>query len=303
MKAYPGAIAISTAEISRARTSDFIELTKPKLTLLVLFTTFVGFCAGTAGSVPLLLLLHTLIGTALMSGGASAFNMFKEQKTDALMQRTAVRPITAGRIPSGHALAFALLISAFGLVYLWILVNHWASVLSAAILLCYLFLYTPLKSKTWLATLVGAVPGALPIVMGWVAASGNFKPGAWVLFAIVFLWQLPHFYAIGWMYREEYARAGLPVLSVIDSSGQRTGRQAVAFISILILVSIIPAITGMAGAVYPVGAVLLGIEFLGFGIHFARWRTRTSARSLFMISALYLPALFILLVLDNLLAR
>jgi protoheme IX farnesyltransferase len=303
MKADPGAVAVSASRIPGARTSDFIELTKPKLTLLVLFTTFVGFCTGNGKFPPLLLLLHTLIGTALMSGGASAFNMFKEQKTDALMKRTALRPIAAGRIQSRDALTFALLISAGGLVYLWVLVNHRTSVLSAIILLCYLFLYTPLKTRTWLSTLVGAIPGALPIVMGWTAANGKFSSGAWMLFAIVFVWQIPHFYAIGWMYRDEYARAGLPVLSVIDSSGQRTGRQAVAFIAALIAVSLLPALIGMAGPTYPVGAVVFGLTFLGYGIYFAKQRSRASARRLFVISALYLPALLILLVLDKLAAR
>jgi heme o synthase len=303
MKADPGAVAVSASRMPQARTSDFIELTRPKLTLLVLFTTFVGFCTGIGKSIPLLLLVHTLVGTALMSGGASAFNMFKEQKTDALMRRTALRPITAGRLKSRHALTFALLISVAGLAYLWMLVNHRTSVLSAIILLCYLFLYTPLKTRTWLSTLVGAFPGALPIVMGWTAANGSFSSGAWVLFAIVFLWQIPHFYAIGWMYRDEYAQAGLPVLSVIDSSGQRTGRQAVAFIAVLLFISLLPSLIGMAGPAYPVGAAVFGLAFLGYGIYFARRRTRASARRLFIASALYLPALLILLVLDRLAVR
>jgi protoheme IX farnesyltransferase len=300
MKADPGTQSITPWGLSRARAADYLELTKPKLSLLVLFTTFVGFCTATAGPLPLLRLLHTLIGTALMSGGASAFNMYTEQGRDALMQRTARRPLAAGRIPSGQALLFAFLISVGGLVYLYLLVNHLTSLLSAIIFACYLFLYTPLKTRTWLCTVVGAVPGALPIVMGWAAANGTLSFGSWILFAIVFCWQIPHFYAIGWMYRDDYARAGLPVLSVVDMDGRRTGQQAVAFISILTLISLIPSCTGLAGHLYLVGATLLGLAFLAFGVHFARGRDRMSARRLFLASAFYLPALLILLVMEKL---
>ena len=215
------------------------------------------------------------------------------------MKRTALRPLAAGRLASGQALVFAFLISAGGLVYLYGFVNHLTSLLSAIIFVCYLFLYTPLKTKTWLSTLVGAVPGALPIVMGWTAANAHLSSDAWVLFAIVFLWQIPHFYAIGWMYRDEYARAGLPVLSVIDLSGQRTGRQSVGGIAILMATSLLPSFIGLAGPAYRVGAIAFGSVFLGYGIHFARLRDRLSARRLFLISAFYLPALLLLLVLDR----
>jgi protoheme IX farnesyltransferase len=300
MKADPGIQPIAASPLSRARASDFLELTKPKLSLLVLFSTFVGFCTATVGSMPLIRLLHTLLGTALMSGGAGAFNMYTEQETDALMRRTACRPLTAGRIQSGQALLFAFLISIGGLVYLYILVNHLTSLLSAIILACYLFLYTPLKTRTWLSTVVGAVPGALPIVMGWTAASGTLSFGAWALFAILFCWQIPHFYAIGWMYRDDYARAGLPVLSVVDMDGQRTGHQAVAFIFLLTLISLVPAWIGLVGSTYLAGAIVLGLAFMAFGIHFARLRDRRSARQLFYASAFYLPALLILLVLEKL---
>ncbi len=291
--------AVPLPRILRARTSDFLELTKPKLTSLVLFTTFVGFCAGSHKPIPLLL-LHTLIGTALVSGGAGAFNMYKEQDIDVLMKRTSLRPLAAGRLESGQALVFAFLISVGGFVYLYGFVNHLTSILSAIVFACYLFLYTPLKTKTWLSTLVGAVPGALPIVMGWTAANAHLSSNAWVLFAIVFLWQIPHFYAIGWMYRDEYAHAGLPVLSVVDLSGQRTGRQAVLFIAVLMATSLLPSFIGLAGLAYRVGAVVFGSVFLGYGIHFAQVCDRLSARRLFLISAVYLPALLLLLVFDNL---
>jgi heme o synthase len=300
MKAGSEPAAIAASQIPKTKTSDFIELTKPKLTSLVLFTAFVGFCAGVQGPMKLMVLLHTLIGTALLSGGASAFNMYSEQQTDALMNRTALRPLAAGRIQSGQALIFAFLISIGGLVYLYIFANHLTSLLSAIVFASYLFLYTPLKTKTWLCTLVGAFPGALPIVMGWTAATGSLSFNAWVLFAIVFLWQIPHFYAIGWMYRDDYAQAGLPMLSVIDRNGKRTGRQAVIFIAALIFMSLLPYLAGTTGRAYPIGAVVLGCAFLGFGIHFARLRDRPSARRLFLVSALYLPALLVLLVFDKL---
>jgi len=290
---------MSASQLIWAKTSAFLELTKPRLTSLVLFTTFVGFCSGIPGTIPILLLLHTLVGTALMAGGASAFNMYVERELDALMKRTALRPLAAGRLKSGHALLFALAISSGGFIYLFFFVNHLTSLLSAIIFASYLFLYTPLKTRTWWCTLAGAVPGALPIVMGWAGATDSLSWEAWLLFAIIFLWQLPHFYSIGWMYREDYAHAGLPVLSVIDWSGKRTGRQAVVFIAMLIIFTLLPAGIGLAGLTYLAGAIMLGFIFLAFGIHFARLRDRVSARRLFVASALYLPALLILLLFDK----
>ncbi len=282
----------------QSRTSDLLKLTKPRVTFLVLAATFVGFCTGAEGTISLPLLLHTLAGTALVAGGASAFNMYTERTIDSLMQRTALRPLAAGRLQSGPALLFALVISAGGFIYLFVFVNHLTSLLSAVIFAGYVFLYTPLKTKTWLCTLVGAIPGALPVVMGWTAATATLSPGAGVLFAIVFLWQLPHFYAIGWIHREDYARAGLPILSVVDFSGQRSGRQAVLFISILILITLLPSFIGISGMIYVLGAVVLGFGFLAYGIHFARSRSIPSARRLFVASALYLPALLFLLAFD-----
>jgi protoheme IX farnesyltransferase len=299
MKTSPEAISISAPRFAWAKTSDFLELTKPRLTFLVLFSTFVGFYIGTEGTIPLPLLLHTLLGTYLMAGGTSAFNMYVERELDALMKRTALRPLAAGRLKAGHALLFALAASVGGFVYLYVFVNHLTSLLSAIIFAGYLFLYTPLKTKTWWCTLAGAFPGALPIAMGWAGANGSLSPKAWLLFAIVFFWQIPHFYSIGWMYREDYARAGLPVLSVIDWSGQRTGRQAMLFLSVLVAFTLLPALTGMAGSAYFAGAVGLGAVFLAFGISFARLRNHHSAHRLFVVSALYLPALLILLMLDK----
>ena len=291
---------MSASQLIWAKAWDFLELTKPRLTFLVLFTTFVGFCSGVPEKIPLLLLLHTLVGTTLMAGGASAFNMYVERELDALMKRTALRPLAAGRLKSGHALLFALATSAGGFIYLFFFVNHLTSLLSAIIFTSYLFLYTPLKTRTWLCTLAGAVPGALPIMMGWAGATGSLSWEAWLLFAIIFFWQLPHFYAIGWMHREDYEHAGLPVLSVIDWSGRRTARQAVVSIAILIVFTLLPSFISLAGPSYLAGAAILGVVFLAFGIHFARLRDRVSAQRLFAASALYLPGLLILLLIDRL---
>ena len=304
MTANPGADPIS-AQISApqpawAKACDFLELTKPRLTSLVLFTTFVGFWVGAAGSVPLLLLFHTMAGTALVAGGASAFNMYTERELDVMMKRTVLRPLASRRLKAGHALLFALGISAAGFVYLFVFVNHLTSLLSAIIFAGYIFFYTPLKTKTWLCTFTGALPGALPIVMGWTAANGALALGAAVLFAIVFLWQIPHFYAIGWMYREDYAKAGFSMLSVVDASGRRTARQAIFFIALLIVATLLPVPFGKAGILYLSGAAILNSIFMAYGIHFARLRSHPSARQLFVCSALYLPALLILLMLDSL---
>jgi heme o synthase len=299
MRVDPETIALPAFHPIGTRASDLLELTKPRITFLVLFITFVGFYCGTPGSIPFILLVHTLAGTALVAGGAAAFNMYLERKLDARMKRTALRPLPSGRLPSASALLFALAISIGGFVDLFIFVNRLTGLLSAIIFAGYLFLYTPLKKKTWLCTLIGAVPGALPIVMGWTGANAMPTPGAWTLFAIVFLWQLPHFYSIGWVYREEYARAGLPVLSVIDHSGRRIGKQSVASIFLLAIATTIPFFLGLAGAIYLFGAMGLGLIFLALGFHFSHLRNQIAARRLFLFSAGYLPALLILLLLDT----
>jgi len=225
--------------------------------------------------------------------------MWLERRPDSLMRRTAGRPLPSGRLQSGHALSFALVLSGAGLVYLFLWVNHLTSALAVITLLTYLFFYTPLKTRTWLCTLVGAVPGALPPILGWIAATGKISLGGILLFVIVFLWQLPHFYAIGWMYREDYARAGFPMLPVIDTTGRRTGWQASAYILALILVTLLPTAAGLAGFLYLAGAVLSGICFLVCGVLFARLRDFVSARRLFVVSVFYLPLLMALLVIDK----
>jgi protoheme IX farnesyltransferase len=299
MKEIPDSVSSPPTPLSWLRISDFFILTKPKITSLILFTTFVGFYTGIDGSIPVRLLCHTLLGTALAAGGAGAFNMYIERQLDVLMKRTELRPLAAGRLEPGPVLIFALAISITGFVYLYVLVNHLTSMLSAVTFAGYLFLYTPLKTRTWFSTFLGAVPGALPVVLGWTAASNQLASSAWSLFAIVFLWQMPHFYAIGWMHREDYERAGFSLLPVIDCSGRRISRQALLFITLLNIASLLPYFSGIAGAFYMVGALILGISFLVFGFYFARSLTRTSAQILFGVSALYLPVLLLLLIIDK----
>ncbi|MBN2317544.1 MAG: protoheme IX farnesyltransferase [Acidobacteria bacterium] len=299
MKDSPGSILNPPAPLLWERTFDFIILTKPKITSLVLFTTFVGFYTGIDGPIPFLLLFHTLAGTALMAGGAGAFNMYIERQLDVLMKRTALRPLAAGRLQPGSALIFALAISISGFIYLYVQVNHLTSMLSAIIFAGYLILYTPLKTKTWVCTFIGAVPGALPAVLGWTAAKNAISYEPWILFAIVFLWQMPHFYAIGWMHREDYKRAGFSLLPAIDCSGRRLSRQALLFIALLVMVTTLPYVFGTAGIVYMIGAAAAGITFLAFGWRFARSLTTGSARLLFIASALYLPLLMIFLILNK----
>jgi protoheme IX farnesyltransferase len=299
VKAAPDILAAPVPGFIRGRTADFLELTKPRITVLVVATTLVGFYVGTHAAIPMLHLFHTLLGTALVASGASAFNMYLERHLDALMVRTERRPLPAGRLQSGEALVFAVLISGSGMVYLFAFVNPLTGFLAALTFLSYLFLYTPLKTRTWLCTLIGAVPGALPAAMGWAAACGRLSPGAWVLFSIVFFWQLPHFYAIGWMYRDDYARAGFPMLPIIDLSGTRTGRQVILTIVGLIIVTVLPSPMHLAGTAYLCGAVGLGLLFLACGVVFSRLRDFGSARRLFVVSVCYLPILLALMAIDK----
>ena len=303
MDTQSGQDSILALRTTWIRASDFFRLTKPRLLSLVLFTTMVGFCAATPGPIPFLPLLHTLAGTALIAGGATALNMYRERKLDALMKRTALRPLASGRLPPGQALLFALVLSTGGLAYLFAWVNHLTGLLAALVFACYLFLYTPLKTKTWLSTFVGAIPGALPAVMGWTAACGAISSGAWILFAIVFFWQLPHFCSIGWLHRDDYVNAGIKVISVADRDGRRTGRLTVFFVSVLFGFTLLPFLKDFAGRAYLAGAVTLGFILLGCAIHFSRRRNARTARRLFIASALYLPVLLILLLLDKSVAR
>ena len=277
----------------------FSDLVKARLTLLVLLTTLVGFYMGYPGPLDLLLLLHTMLGTALIAAGASALNQLLEREHDAKMERTEDRPLPSGRLQPGTVLLFGGISAGLGLLYLAAAVNPLTSLLGAATLGSYLFIYTPLKRVTTLNTVVGAIPGALPPLMGWAAARGEISPGGWALFAILFFWQLPHFLAIAWIYREQYERAGFVMLPVVDPSGERTGRQAVSHTLGLLPFSLCPFVFHLVGPVYLAGALLLGAAYLWFAIQFSRQLSLTAARRLFFMSITYLPLLLGLMVLDK----
>ena len=277
----------------------FSDLVKARLTLLVLLTTLVGFYMGYPGPLDLLLLLHTMLGTALVAAGASALNQLLEREHDAKMERTEDRPLPSGRLQPATVLLFGGISAGLGLLYLALAVNPLTSLLGAATLGSYLFIYTPLKRVTTLNTVVGAIPGALPPLMGWAAARGEISPGGWALFAILFFWQLPHFLAIAWIYREQYERAGFVMLPVVDPSGERTGRQAVSHTLGLLPFSLCPFVFHLAGPTYLAGALVLGAAYLWFAIQFSRQLTVTGARRLFFMSITYLPLLLGLMVLDK----
>jgi protoheme IX farnesyltransferase len=277
----------------------WLDLTKFRLTALVLLTTLVGFYIGEHGRVDYFLLFNTVFGTALVASGASALNQLIEREYDALMKRTRTRPLPSRRMQPETALIFGGVSATFGMIYLAMTVNVLTSFLAAVTLISYVFIYTPLKRITPLNTLVGAVPGALPPLMGWTAARGQITIEGWSLFAILFFWQLPHFLAISWLYREEYAQAGFAMLSAFDPDGHRTGRQAIAHTLGLLPVSLCPFLFNLAGGFYLWGALALGLTFLWFAIQFSRRLTPLQARKLFYVSILYLPMLLGLLVCDK----
>ena len=284
------------------RAAAFWELAKPRLNTMALLTAAIGFCLGARAVPPAAAaahdwwrLLHTLLGTFLVAGGSAALNMLAERKPDAIMRRTQERPLPTGRVTPAEALLFGGLSCATGVIYLAATVNVLASVLAATAALVYVVVYTPLKQKTWLCTLVGAIPGAMPPLIGWAAARGELPAGAWILFGIMFLWQLPHFMAIAWLYREDYARAGFPMLPVIDLRGTMTVSLVLVSLLALFVTSIAPVFVGMAGMVYGAAAVVLGAFFFEGGIQLAMERSTAMARRLFFKSLIYLPALLALL--------
>jgi protoheme IX farnesyltransferase len=279
--------------------ADYWVLTKPEVNFLVLATTLAGFYLGSRGPVNLRLLVHTLLGTLLVASGTGTLNQFIERKADARMRRTAARPLPAGRLVPSEALWFGILLAGAGGLYLWLAVNALASALALLTLSTYLLFYTPLKKKTPLCTLVGAFPGAVPPLIGWAAARGSISPEAWVLYAILFLWQFPHFLAIAWMYREDYARAGLLMLPSGDRDGRATGRRILACLLALLPVSLVPSFLGHAGLVYFTGALALGLAFLYSGARLASSRSNALAKRLLFASILYLPLVFGLMVLDK----
>jgi protoheme IX farnesyltransferase len=277
----------------------YADLIKARLTFLVVLTTLVGFYLGSPSSVNYLLMIHAVLGTALVASGAAALNQLLEREHDAKMRRTKNRPLPSGRLQPATVMVFGGVCACAGLLYLALAVNLTTSVIGAISLVSYLFIYTPLKRMTWLNTAVGAVPGALPPLMGWTAARGELSREGWALFAILAFWQLPHFLAIAWMYREEYEKAGFKMLPVIDPQGHRTGRQAVSHTLGLLPVSLCPFLFHVTGVVYLFGALVLGLAFLWYAIQFARHMTIPRARKLFFVSILYLPLLLVMMVLDK----
>jgi heme o synthase len=277
-------------------TKDYLELSKARIVMLVLITTAAGYLIGNTGPIDWVAFFHALFGTALVAAGTNALNQYVEREHDRKMKRTRLRPVPDGRISPRAALFFSASIAILGTLYLGLATNWLTAGLGALTLVSYIFVYTPMKRVTNLCTIVGAIPGAIPPVMGWVAATGSIDPGAWLLFAILFFWQMPHFMAISWIYREDYARGGFAMLAVEDKDGSATARQAVIWALALLPISLFPYQLHIAGAVYFFGALLGGIAFIAAAFAFWRQRDNRSAKKLFMVSNLYLMTVMILLV-------
>lgn len=292
-------LADASAVSARGKWSDFVSLAKPRVNTLVLVTTGLGYLlAKRTPDLPVL--LFALIGTGLVAGGAAAFNQVWERDLDSLMRRTSRRALPSGRIDVIPALVFASALSIAGILQLLLAVNAIAAGLAAASLVLYVVVYTPLKRVTSLATVVGAVPGAIPPMIGWAAGAGRLEPGAWVLFTILFLWQMPHFLSIAWLYREDYARAGFPMLPVVEPDGGSTGRQAFLYAATLLPVSVGLAALRITGRLYFAGAVACGVAFAAAALVFAVRRSTPAAKRLFWASILYLPVLLTLAYWDKL---
>jgi len=279
----------------------YFELTKPSITFLILISTALGYYLGGDGIGDYGKFLLTLVGSCLVSSGAGALNHFAEMESDWLMERTNKRPLPTGIIDPHHARSFGLFLTIFGTGILYLYINALTSVLALITTLLYLFVYTPLKKLTWLNTSIGAIPGSIPPLGGWVAATGSLDPEAWVLFAILFLWQHPHFYAIALMYREDYEKADLKMLPVVEPDGKRTNRQIIWHSTLLIPVSLVPVYMNILGMIYFYGALFLGICYLLSGFLLTKNFSMDNARSLLRMSVIYLPALFVTILMDKLL--
>jgi len=286
----------------------YIELTKPRITWLILMSTGIGYFFGLPAAanwldflkgISFLSLLHTIVGTGLIASGTAALNQWYEREADRKMKRTAMRPLPAGKLTAGRALAFGIALSVAGFVELWLGVNLLSGLIGAFTLGSYLFLYTPLKQRTWWSTTIGAIPGAMPPMIGYAAAAGTIKRESWMLFAILFLWQFPHFYSIAWMYKEDYARAGIRMLPVVEPDCRSTARQIVLYGMALVPVSLAPALLGMSGRIYLIGALVLGLWFLYSGVRVAVDRTVLRARAVLITSVLYLPLIYGLMLIDR----
>jgi len=294
---------MSTARLAAAsapsRPMAFFALTKPDVSFLVVMTTLAGYALGTTGPLDWLRMTQTVVGTTFVAAGASTLNQYLERESDAHMRRTAARPLPSGALTPPEALWFGVGLAVTGLIQLLLTTNLFATLLAAATCVTYLGLYTPLKKRTTLSTLVGAFPGAVPPLIGWVAARGRLDPGAWVLFAVLFLWQFPHFHAIAWMYREDYGRAGIRMLPVVDPEGSKTFTQILVCAAALIPVSLLAAVTGLAGVRYFFGALVLGMMLVEVCLWAAARKTNVRAKWLMHATVLHLPLLLGLMMLDK----
>jgi len=281
----------------------YVVLTKPDVTFLVVITTVAGFYLGSVGPLDWMRLWSTLVATLLVAGGTAALNQYLEREMDALMRRTAARPLPSGQLQPREVLTFGAASVVLGAAWLWVAVNWLSAAVALSSTVLYLGLYTPLKTRTTLSTAVGAIPGALPPMIGWAAAHGRLSLGAWVLFAILFVWQFPHFMAIAWMYREDYARAGIRMLPVVDRKGDATFRQIVMASAVLVWVSALPSVVGMASIRYFFGALILGMLLLQAGLWANRARTNVRAKWLMHATVAHMPLLLMWLILDKLTMR
>jgi heme o synthase len=297
---HPTVTAQTVAPLGvKARAAAYLELTKPRITFLIVLTSAAGFCLGSRGAVNYLTFAHAMLGIALLSSGIATLNQFMERDLDGLMRRTENRPLPSGRLFPFEALWFGVALTMLAELYLALSVNLLTAGLGLTVVTGYLFLYTPLKTRTTLSTAVGAFPGAMPPLMGWTAARGEIDVSAWVLFAILFLWQFPHFLAIAWMYREDYGRAGIRMLPVVEPDGRVTGQQIILYALMLVPVSLLPWLLGISGKVYFLTALILGLLFLGSSIRAALSKSNQHARQLLLASVLYLPLLFGVMVLNR----
>lgn len=283
----------------RERLAAYAELTKPRITFLIVLTSAAGFALASPGTVDYAALASAMFGIALLSSGIATLNQYIERDLDGLMRRTADRPLPSGKLHATEALVFGAGLTVIAEVYLALLVNPLTALLGLTVISGYLFAYTPLKTRTSLSTMVGAFPGAVPPLIGWAAARGEIGIEAWVLFAILFLWQFPHFLAIAWMYREDYGRAGILMLPVVEPEGRVTAQQIVVYTLLLLPVSLLPTVLGTSGKIYLAGAIVLGILFLYSSVRAAISKSRQEARRLLLASVIYLPLLFILMVVNR----
>lgn len=283
----------------REKMAAYLELTKPRIAFMLVLTSAAGFYLGAVNGFDWMLFFNAMLGITLLASGVATLNQVWEKDTDALMERTATRPLPTNKVSSTEGLVFGVLLALTAEIYLAVLVNPLTAFLGLIVIIGYVLLYTPLKTRTSASTAIGAIPGALPPLMGWTASANEITLGAWILFALLFLWQFPHFLAIAWMYKEQYAKAGIKMLPVVEKDGKITARQIVIFTILLLPVSIAPFFVGVAGWIYLIGASVLGIWFLYESIKTARAKTVKQARRLLLVSVLYLPVIFALMVLNH----